>query len=165
MNNSSLYSYGIILVIVLLMFWLRSRRSAKPRPIRRNGFGMLIPVVVLLIVFGFSLASLTHIPDHPFHLPAVWEILCACAIGTILGSVMLYYTEYEKRADGRVYSKPNKNFQYVLLTIIVIRIGLTQYLKTLDYVEFTFLAMVMAYVYICIWRIGSFVKFRRVRAQ
>lgn len=164
MNSSSTISYGFIIVIVLLVFLLRSRRSARARPVRRNGYGMLIPIVLLLIAFSLSTFSLANIPDRPFHLPAAWEILCACLLGVVLGCVMLYHTGYEKREDGLVYSTPNKNFKYVLLAIIVIRIGLSEYLKSLDYTEFTLLTMIMAFLYISVWRVGSFLKYRRVRA-
>lgn len=165
MNSSQWSSYGIMALIIVLAFWLRSRRSAKARPIRRNGYGMLIPVAVLLIVFGLSLSSLMNIPDHPFVTPPIWEILCAVLLGIVLGSIMLYHTGYEKKEDGLVYSMPNKNFKYVLLLVIVIRIGLSQYLKTLDYTEFTFLTFILAFLYISVWRVGSFVKYRRVRTQ
>lgn len=126
---------------------------------------MLIPVFLLLIVFGLSINSLTHIPDHPFHLPALWEFLCAGVLGVGLGSIMLYHTGYEKREDGFVYAKPNKNFKYVIVAIIVFRVVLSQYFKSLDYTEFTVLTMVMAYLYICVWRIGSFLKYRKVSAS
>lgn len=165
MNSSQAMSYGIMVLIIILVFWLRSRRSAKARPIRRNGYGMLIPVVVLLAVFGSLFSALQHDPNHPFHAPAAWEVLLACLLGVAFGAVMLYHTRYEKREDGLVYSSPNKNFKYILLGVIVIRIVLSQYLKTLDYTEFTLLTMVMAFVYIAIWRIGSFVKFRQALSR
>ncbi|UKS26316.1 cytochrome c biogenesis protein CcdC [Paenibacillus sp. HWE-109] len=160
MNVETLIGYGIGAVIIILVIWLRTR--GKSRPIRNKGIGMLTPVVLLLIVFGFSISSLTHIPDHPFHLPALWEILCAGVLGVGLGSIMLYHTGYEKREDGLVYAKKNKNFKYVLIAIIILRVALSQYFKSLDYTEFTLLTMVMAYLYICVWRIGSFLKYRRV---
>jgi membrane protein CcdC involved in cytochrome C biogenesis len=152
--------YGVGAVIVILVIWLKSRRAK--RPIRRNGIGILTPVIFIPIVFGFSIYSLTHIPDHPFHFPVLWELLCAGLIGVGLGSIMLYHTGYEKQDDGQVYSKPNKNFKYVIGAVVVIRIVLSQYFKGLDYTEFTILTMVMAFIYICVWRIGSFVKFRKI---
>ncbi|WP_241243072.1 CcdC protein domain-containing protein [Paenibacillus whitsoniae] len=163
MNSQTLIGYAIMAVVIILVFWLRSRRS--DRPIRNKGFNMLIPVVILLVVFGFSISSLMHIPNQPFHAPALWEDLCAVVLGAVLGSIMLYHTGYEKREDGEVYGKPNKNFKYVLIAIIVIRVVLSQYLKSLNYTEFTTLTMVMAYVYICVWRIGSFVKYRKELAK
>lgn len=165
MNSSQPISYGFMLVIIVLVFWLRSRRNAKARPIRRNGYGMLIPVVVLLFVFGAAISSFANNPDQPFHAPAAWEILVACLMGVVFGGVMLYHTRYEKREDGQVYSRPNKYFQYTLLAIVVIRIALSQFFQTLDPADFAVLMMTMAYIYISIWRIGSFVKFRLIRAN
>ncbi|TDF97994.1 CcdC protein domain-containing protein [Paenibacillus piri] len=160
MSTQSIIQFIIIAVIIVLVIWLRSR--GKDKPIRNKGIGMLIPVVLLLIIFSFSINSLAHIPDHPFHLPAIWEILCAGVLGIALGSIMLYHTGYEKREDGLIYAKRNKNFKYVIIAIIIIRVALSQYFKGLDYTEFTILTMVMAYLYICVWRVGSFIKFRQV---
>lgn len=160
MNAQTLIGYAVAAVIIVLVIWLKTR--GKSRPIRNKGIGMLIPVILLLVVFSLSIHSLTHIPDHPFHLPAIWEILCAGLFGIGLGSIMLYHTGYEKREDGLVYSKRNKNFKYVIIIVVVIRIALSQYFKGLDYSEFIFLTMVMACLYICVWRVGSFIKFRQI---
>ncbi|MNG35606.1 hypothetical protein D3C84_1223920 [compost metagenome] len=78
---------------------------------------------------------------------------------------MLYHTGYEKREDGLVYAKPNPNFKYVIVTIIAGRLILSQYFKGLDPSEFAVLTMVLAYLYICVWRIGSFLKYRKVSAS
>ncbi|CAN7175501.1 DUF1453 family protein [Paenibacillus sp. LjRoot153] len=163
MNAETLIGYGIGAVVIILVIWLRTRGKAKP--IRNKGRGMLIPVFLLLIVFGLSINSLTHIPDHPFHIPAIWELLCAGVLGVALGSIMLYHTGYEKREDGLVYSKPNPNFKYVIIAVIAVRLILSQYFKGLDPSEFAVLTMVMAYLYICVWRIGSFLKYRKVSAS
>lgn len=163
MNAETLIGYGIGAVVIILVIWLRTRGKAKP--IRNKGRGMLIPVFLLFIVFGLSINSLTHIPDHPFHIPAIWELLCAGVLGVALGSIMLYHTGYEKREDGLVYSKPNPNFKYVIIAVIAVRLILSQYFKGLDPSEFAVLTMVMAYLYICVWRIGSFLKYRRVSAS
>lgn len=163
MNAQTLIGYAIMGVIIILAIWLKTR--SKSRPIRNKGIGMLAPVFALLIVFGFSINSLAHIPNHPFHFPALWEMLCAGLLGIGFGGVMLYHTGYEKREDGLVYPKPNKNFKYVIIAVILIRVALSQYLKGLDYTEFAILTMTVAFLYICVWRIGSFVKFRRVSSD
>ncbi|MZQ82610.1 DUF1453 family protein [Paenibacillus sp. 5J-6] len=159
MNAETLVGYGIGALVIILIIWLRTR--GKTRPIKNKGIGILTPVIILPILFGFSIYSLTQIPDHPFHLPVIWEMLCAMLLGMGLGSIMLYHTGYEKREDGYVYSKPNKNFKYVIIAVLVIRIALSQYFKGLDYTEFTLLTMLMAYLYISVWRIGSFMKYRK----
>ncbi|MBB6676526.1 DUF1453 family protein [Cohnella lubricantis] len=154
-----------MIVVIVLVFWLRSRRTGRARPIRRNGFGMLIPVVVLLAVFSSTITALTHDPEQPFHYPAAWEMLIAGLVGLVLGGVMLYHTRYEKREDGQVYTIPNPYFKYILLAIIAIRLALSEYFKTLDSSSFALLAMMMAFLYIAVWRIGSFVKYRKIRAS
>ncbi|WP_127584423.1 CcdC protein domain-containing protein [Paenibacillus koleovorans] len=161
MDSQTLIGYAVAAFIVLLVVVLRTRRTK--RPIRRGGFGILLPVLIFPIMIGFSIYSLTQIPNHPFHLPVLWELLCAGLLGAGLGSLMLYHTGYEKREDGLIYSKPNKNFKYVLIAIIVLRFALAQYFQGLDYTEFTVLTLVLAYLYISVWRIGSYMKFRRVR--
>ncbi|UJF35299.1 CcdC protein domain-containing protein [Paenibacillus hexagrammi] len=160
MNMEVWIIYGIVAVIIGLIIWLKVKGGNKP--IRRKGIGIVLPVFALLLVFGFSLNSLAHIPNHPFHLPAIWELLCAGVLGVAFGSIMLYHTGYEKREDGFVYAKKNKNFKYVIIAVIVIRLALSQYFKGLDYTEFTVLTMVLAYLYICVWRIGSYLKYRKV---
>jgi membrane protein CcdC involved in cytochrome C biogenesis len=132
------------------------------KPIKGSGFGILVPILIIFILFSLSISQLMHIPGDPFHLPAYWEIIIAILLGTLFGAIMLTQTSYEIREDGFVYSKPNKNFKYVIIAIIVIRIALSQYFKNLDYIEFTILTMVLAFFYICIWRIGSYMKFRKL---
>ncbi|MDD9270919.1 CcdC protein domain-containing protein [Paenibacillus sp. GCM10023248] len=162
MNIETLVGYGVAALVIILVIWLKTR--GRKRPIKNKGIGILLPVILLPVLFGFSIYSLTQIPDHPFHLPVLWEMLCAIVLGIGLGSIMLYHTGYEKLEDGYVYAKPNKNFKYVLIAIVALRIVLSQYFKGLDYTEFTVLTMLMAYLYICVWRVGSFIKFRRASA-
>ncbi|MFB9328552.1 CcdC protein domain-containing protein [Paenibacillus aurantiacus] len=132
------------------------------RPVTRGGMWILLPVAIVPILFAFTLYQLRHIPGRPFHLPVYWELAIAMALGLAFGVVMLVQTGYERREDGLIYPKSNKNFKYVLLGIVVIRIALTEYFRTLDQTVFTVLAMVMALTYLFVWRIGSFMKVRRL---
>ncbi|WP_420491945.1 CcdC protein domain-containing protein [Neobacillus drentensis] len=156
----------IIMVIVLVIIGLVLFFKVKGRkgPIKRGGFGILSPVLFVLVMFSFSISQLLHIPGEPFHLPAFWEMLIAGLLGTLFGAIMLTQTSYEIREDGLIYSKPNKTFKYVIIAIIVIRITLSQYFKSMDYIEFTVLTMTIAFLYICVWRIGSYIKFRKLHA-
>jgi membrane protein CcdC involved in cytochrome C biogenesis len=152
--------YVIALVIVGLVIWIRFKR--RGRPIKGNGVGILAPVLVLFVLMSVGVYELMHIPGKSFHLPVFWEILISALLGTLFGVITLMQTSYEKRGDGLVYSKPNKNFKYIVIAIVTIRIALAQYFKGMDYVDFTVLTMVLAFVYICIWRIGSYVKFHGI---
>jgi membrane protein CcdC involved in cytochrome C biogenesis len=134
----------------------------KKRPIKMGGFGIIAPILLIFVLFSLSIAQLTHIPGEPFHLPAYWEMIIASLLGILFGGIMLTQTSYEVREDGFVYSKPNKNFKFVIIAIIVIRVSLSQYFKSMDYIEFTVLTMLLAFFYLCIWRIGSFIKFRKL---
>jgi membrane protein CcdC involved in cytochrome C biogenesis len=134
----------------------------KKRPIKKGGFGIIAPVLLILVLFSFSISQLMHIPGEPFHLPAYWEIIIAILLGILFGGIMLTQTSYEVREDGLIYSKPNKNFKFVIMAIILIRVSLSQYFKNIDYIEFTILTMLLAFFYLCIWRIGSYTKFRKL---
>lgn len=158
----TIITFGIMAIIIGLIILIKVKRGG--RPIKGNGFSILAPMLFLSIVFTLSISQLMHIPGKPFHLPAVWEMLIAGILGILFGVIMLTQTSYEIREDGLVYSKRNKNFKYVIIALIAIRIALSQYFKTLDYIEFTVLTMELAFIYIAVWRIGSFVKFRKVCA-
>jgi membrane protein CcdC involved in cytochrome C biogenesis len=152
--------YVIALVIVGLVIWIRFKR--RGRPIKGNGVGILAPVLVVVVIMCVGLYELMHLSGKTFHLPAFWEILISGLLGILFGVITLMQTSYEKRGNGLVYTKPNKNFKYIVIAIVMIRIALAQYFKGLDYVDFTVLTMVLAFVYICIWRIGSYVKFQGI---
>ncbi|MBV7508742.1 cytochrome c biogenesis protein CcdC [Bacillus sp. sid0103] len=152
----------LVIVLVIIGFVLFFKVKGRNNPIKRGGLGIITPVLFLLVMFSLSISQLLHIPGEPFHLPAYWEILIAALLGTLFGVIMLTQTSYEIRADGLIYSKPNKTFKYVIITIIIIRIALSQYFKSMDYIEFTVLTMVLAFLYICVWRIGSYLKFRKL---
>ncbi|MFM1655325.1 CcdC protein domain-containing protein [Brevibacillus sp. B_LB10_24] len=158
----SIVSLFIVVLVIGLVVWMKSR--GRKQPIKRNGFGILAPILVVIPLMSFSLYQITHIPGKPFHFPPYWELLIAGVLGILFGMIMLSQTAYERREDGLVYSKPNKNFKFVILAIIAIRIALAQYFKSMDYLELTVLTMFMALLYLGIWRIGSFVKFRHVSA-
>ena len=155
-------SYLPIVFVVLIIglgIWLRTRRGKKP--IKGKGYRILIPIGVMLVGVSWGLYQLMHIPGKTFHMPAVWELLIAVALGVIFGTVMLKQTEYERREDGLIYSKPNRNLKFILIAIVLIRLVLTQYFKSIDVVELSVLMMCMGVLYVGIWRIGSYIKFTK----
>jgi len=154
-----------VIVLVIIGLVLFFKMIGRKGPIKRGGLGIISPVLFMLVMFSLSISQLLHIPGKPFHLPAYWEMLIAALLGLCFGAVMLTQTSYEIRDDGLIYSKPNKTFKYVIIAIIGIRIALSQYFKSMDYIEFTILTMTLAFIYICVWRIGSFVKYRKLQGD
>lgn len=119
------------------------------------------PLFIAFPLMMMSVYQLMHIPGQTYELPAFWELLVAGLLGALFGYVILLHTAYERRDDGLIYPKPNQYFKYIIIAIILIRVVLTQYLSSLGTTEISMLAITMALVYISIWRIGSFIKFRR----
>ncbi|MGD8191657.1 CcdC protein domain-containing protein [Brevibacillus ginsengisoli] len=159
----SIISMTAAIVIIGLVIWRKTRRTH--RPIKGNGLRMLIPVIIMFIVISFSMQQIMHIPGRIFHWPAYWELLAAGILGSVFGFIMLKHTEYERRADGLIYTKPNEYFKYILIAIIAIRFSLAQYFKSLDPIDFSVLMMIMGMIYIAIWRIGSYWKFSKLTSQ
>lgn len=158
---NTLASIIIAAAVIGLVLWRRAGKSK--RPVKGEGYRLLYPLVIIAVVYALSISQLLQIPGGAFQWPVPWEMLVAALLGVVFGTVMLYQTAYEKRDDGLIYPKTNKNLKYILIAIIVIRIALTQYFSGMNSGQFTILAMDMAFVYLCIWRIGSFVKFRRLK--
>ncbi|WP_301168782.1 CcdC protein domain-containing protein [Brevibacillus nitrificans] len=156
----SLIPIVFVVLVVGLGIWLKTRRGKKP--IKGKGYGILVPLAVMLVGVPWGLYQLMHIPGKTFHMPAVWELLIAILLGVIFGVVMLTQTEYERREDGLIYPKPNRNLKYILIAIVAIRLLLTQYFKSIDVVEFSVLMMCMGALYVGIWRIGSYIKFTKI---
>ncbi|RDZ13486.1 cytochrome C biogenesis protein CcdC [Priestia megaterium] len=163
MTMEMLLIYIFVIALIGLIIWRKMKKRNKP--IKKNGIGILAPIFFIVIAFSLSLSQLMHIPGKPFHLPPYWEMLIAGLLGVIFGLIMLSQTAYEVREDGFIYSKPNKNFKYVIIAIIFIRMALSQYFKGLDSIDFTVLTMTLAFVYVAIWRIGSYLKFRKLNSD
>jgi membrane protein CcdC involved in cytochrome C biogenesis len=156
---TTIWIYAILAVLVGLMIWLRTKRRGGP--VKGNGIRILLPLFIAFPLMMVSMYQLMHIPGQTHALPAFWELLAAGLLGTLFGYVILLHTAYERRDDGNIYPKPNKYFKYIIIAIILIRVILTQYLSSLGTTEVSVLAITMALAYISIWRIGSFIKFRK----
>ncbi len=161
MTMEMLLIYLFVIALIGFIIWRKMKK--KNKPIKKNGLGILAPILFILIAFSLSLSQL--IPGQPFHLPPYWEMMIAGVLGVIFGLIMLSQTDYEIREDGFIYSKPNKNFKYVIIAIIFIRMALSQYFKGLDSIDFAVLTMTLAFIYIVIWRVGSYLKFRKLNGD
>jgi membrane protein CcdC involved in cytochrome C biogenesis len=150
----------VVIAMVIAGIWIKQRRAAKP--IKGNGFRFLIPVFFFLIMFGLFALQVAHLPQSQFVMPASWEFVMAFVLGLLFGIPLLIKTSYEIREDGLIYSKPSKGFLYIFVALIGIRIGLKEYFQGLDPIALALLSFTLAFAYVGVWRIGSFVKYRKV---
>jgi hypothetical protein len=74
-----------------------------------------------------------------------------------------FTTNYEIRQDGRIYAQKNKAFFIALIAVLVIRIALRQFISGIDPISLSLLFFTVAVGYFVLWRIISFVKFRKVK--
>jgi membrane protein CcdC involved in cytochrome C biogenesis len=150
---SGIAMYGIVAVIVGLVFWRRTR--AMVRPIQGSGIKIVLPILYLLpLVSLFS-----QIPLQV----KIWEIGVAALIGVLLAVPLVLTTNYEVRQDGKIYAQKNISFFVALIGVVAIRFLLKQFIADMDPASLGFLFFTVAISYVIPWRIVSFVKFRKVK--
>lgn len=157
MNGSSTIGIGIFVVLFGLMLWRRT--SAMRKPIKGKGYVMIWPLVFFLPGFLMFVN-----PQQPFQ-GNVWEILGAIAFGGLLSIPMIITTQYEVREDGLIYPKQSKAFLFAIVGVVLVRLLAREYITGLDQLTLAALFYVMAVTYVLLWRITSFMKFRRAMSE
>ncbi len=144
--------YGIIILVVGLVFWRRTKEMVHP--IKGSGVKILIPILYLsplLYVLSTLHAELK-----------IWEISAAAFIGVLLSIPLMWTSNYEIRQDGQIYAQKNKTFFFALLAVVVIRIAFRPFFSGMDPASTALLFYTVALSYIVPWRITSFIKFKRL---
>ncbi|KAB2459985.1 cytochrome c biogenesis protein CcdC [Bacillus sp. CH126_4D] len=148
-DTSSLIT--VFLCIALLIFWRRYRSMYKP--IKGTGLRILWPLVFLTpsVLWFFG----------PIH-PAILQVVIAVSIGIFLAVPLIVLTNYERRADGNIYTKKSATFLITFIALVVLRYCSRQYIVDLDQQTIGLLFYVVAVSYIIPWRIACYIKFRKV---
>ncbi|MEH7558255.1 CcdC protein domain-containing protein, partial [Priestia megaterium] len=60
MTMEMLFIYILVIALIGFIIWRRVKR--RHRPIKRNGLGILAPILFILIAFSLSLSQMMHIP-------------------------------------------------------------------------------------------------------
>ncbi|WP_459503469.1 CcdC family protein [Bacillus sp. C1] len=141
------FFFSIAVLIVLL------RMRSMNRPMKRKGRRILFPLFFLIP--GLSLYSV------PMKLE-IWQISLAAAIGLILSIPLVILSGYEIRGDGQIYPKKSIAFIATFLVIVFIRYYFRSHIEGLDPQSVGVLFFTVALGYIVPWRIGCYLKFRKV---
>lgn len=147
-------SVGIILLVAVLVLWKRAK--AMYRPMNKNSFRIILPLLFLTPAFTLFMDSRIHL--------TVGEVLIPALIGIVCSIPLMLTTVYEIREDGNIYMKKDMWFIISFLAILSLRFLLRGYLQTLEPINFTSMVIIIGICYLVPWRIVSFIKFRKIVA-
>jgi membrane protein CcdC involved in cytochrome C biogenesis len=144
--------YAMILVIFGLVLWRRTR--AMVRPIKGSGLRILLPLL-------YMSPALAVVIQPSVHMTSI-EIVVSVIFGIILSVPLIYTTGYEVREDGKIYAKKSIGFVIALICVFIIRRLVTNFLPHIDVLTLNALSIISLFVYIGLWRIISYSKFKKV---
>ncbi|MFS0864876.1 CcdC protein domain-containing protein [Fredinandcohnia sp. 179-A 10B2 NHS] len=144
--------YVILFVIFGFIFWRRTRSMV--RPIKGSGLRILLPLLYMSPAFSVVLQPSIHMTSK--------EVLVSVLFGLVLSIPLIYTTGYEVREDGKIYAKKSIGFVIALISIFVIRRLVNYFLPGIDFLTLNALSIISLFVYVGLWRIISYTKFRKV---
>lgn len=152
MNSVSL---AVSLLIFVLIF--RSVIQGSKKPLHESGRKLLLPILYIS-------TSLLQLLDPTLHL-STGEGIAFLAGGAVLSIPLILLTRFERRSDGNLYYQRNVALYVVLVLIFVLRFLDFIFIQGIDAQTLGFLNSLMAFSYISIWRMGSYIKFRSARTS
>jgi membrane protein CcdC involved in cytochrome C biogenesis len=144
--------YAMLLVIFGLVLWRRTR--AMVRPIKGSGLRILLPLL-------YMSPALAVVIQPSVHMTSI-EIVVSVIFGIILSVPLIYTTGYEVREDGKIYAKKSIGFVIALICVFIIRRLVTNFVPHIDVLTLNALSIISLFVYIGLWRIISYSKFKKV---
>jgi membrane protein CcdC involved in cytochrome C biogenesis len=144
--------YAILLIIFGLILWRRTR--AMVRPIKGSGVRILLPML-------YMSPALAVVIQPSVHMTSI-EIVVSVIFGTILSIPLIYTTGYEIREDGKIYAKKSIGFVIALISVFISRRLFIHFLPGIDVLTLNALSIISLFVYVGLWRIISFMKFKKV---
>jgi membrane protein CcdC involved in cytochrome C biogenesis len=144
--------YAMILVIFGLVLWRRTR--AMVHPIKGSGMRILLPLL-------YMSPALSVVMQPSVHMTSI-EIVVSVIFGIVLSVPLIYTTGYEIREDGKIYAKKSIGFVIALICVFIIRRLVNNFLPHIDALTLNALSIISLFVYIGLWRIISYTKFKKV---
>lgn len=148
MNTWLLVSSVIGAALVLAYRVRESRRPITARKIVIPPLGMST---------GFSMFIYA-----PMRIPTTWA-LSAFLLGALVFSVPLIRTSKLTHADGSIMLQRSRAFLWILLGLVVLRIGLRTYVERyIDPLQTAAIFFILAFGMVIVWRIRMLLDYQRL---
>lgn len=152
MNFVVVSSIGAVFMGILALF-VRMKAEKKPTNVRK---------IILPPVFMSSGALMYVVPQ--FRLTGM-EILEVVILGMIFSILLIKTSKFEIR-ENEIYLKRSKAFIYILVGLLVVRIGLKTILSaTIDYGELSGMFFLLAFSMIVPWRVAMYLDYKKLYRQ
>ena len=152
MNYIVISSIGAVFMGFLALF-IRLKAANKPTNVKK----------IILPPFFMSTGALMYVVPE-FRLTPL-EILEAVVIGMVFSILLIKTSKFEIR-DQDIYLKRSKAFIYILVSLLIIRIGLKSMLSsTIDIGELSGMFFLLAFSMIVPWRIAMYRSFMKLQKE
>ncbi|MFB3168502.1 cytochrome c biogenesis protein CcdC [Neobacillus sp. 179-C4.2 HS] len=152
MNFVVVSSIGAVFMGIFALF-VRMKAAKKPTNARK---------IILPPVFMSSGALMYVVPQ--FRLTGM-EILEVVILGMLFSILLIKTSKFEIR-ENEIFLKRSKAFIYILVGLLVVRIGLKTILSaTIDYGELSGMFFLLAFSMIVPWRIAMYLDYKKLYRQ
>ncbi|ANB56136.1 hypothetical protein GFC29_546 [Anoxybacillus sp. B7M1] len=143
----------IAIIMALLILFVRMKASKKPT----NAKKIILPPLFM------STGSLMFL--DPLFRVTKGELMEAIVLGACFSVFLIKTSKFEIR-DHHIYLKRSKSFVWILVGLIIIRLGLKVYLgRTIDYHQLSGMFYLLAFAMIVPWRAAMYVSYKRLEKQ
>ncbi|MEH7250117.1 cytochrome c biogenesis protein CcdC [Neobacillus niacini] len=152
MNFVVVSSIGAVFMGIFALF-VRMKAAKKPT----NTLKIILPPV-----FMSSGALMYVVPQ--FRLSAL-EIGEVVIVGMLFSILLIKTSKFEIR-ENEIYLKRSKAFMYILVGLLVVRLGLKSILSTtIDFGELSGMFFLLAFSMIVPWRIAMYLDYKKLYKQ
>lgn len=143
----------IALAMAFIVFFIRMKASKKPATLKK----IVLPPIFMSTGFLMFLYTPTRID--------LTYAFIAFLIGIFFSYPLIVTSEFQKKED-KVYLKRSKLFIIILLGLVLLRIGLREYINLyINVIQTSGLFFIMAFGMLLPWRLAMLVKFRKLNRQ
>jgi membrane protein CcdC involved in cytochrome C biogenesis len=152
MNFVVVSSIGAVFMGILALF-VRMKAAKKPTNVRK----------IILPPFFMSSGALMYVVPQ-FRLTGM-EILEVVILGMLFSILLIKTSKFEIR-ENEIFLKRSKAFIYILVGLLVVRIGLKTILSaTIDYGELSGMFFLLAFSMIVPWRVAMYLDYKKLYRQ